>query len=242
MSRGVYLFEKLEDHPARRRQHQLSQQGSLPFVTCVAVASPRESNVALLKAEVAAPRFGRYHLYFTGHLASSAVKALAEADTKEVVASLSEIPLGFRALDNHLFLGGGGAGATAAASICSLIDCLDVRPEVERLKKYCFKVLVTSLLFSFCQLCYTRASDACRSLCGQLSRHWRAQGRIGADLSPSSARGGSVLVLLFDRRLDPVTPLLNQWTYQAMIHEAFGIRNNVVQIEGKDGKCECFIL
>ena len=38
------------------------------------------------------------------------------------------------------------------------------------------------------------------------------------------------LLLLIDRRDDPVTPLLNQWTYQAMVHELLGINNNRVDI------------
>lgn len=47
---------------------------NLPFVTCIVLVSPKESNVSLLKAEISSPRFGRYHLCFTGHLANSAVK------------------------------------------------------------------------------------------------------------------------------------------------------------------------
>ena len=34
-----------------------------------------------------------------------------------------------------------------------------------------------------------------------------------------------------DRRNDPVTPLLSQWTYQAMVHELIGIVNGRVRIE-----------
>jgi len=34
------------------------------------------------------------------------------------------------------------------------------------------------------------------------------------------------LLMILDRREDPVTPLLNQWTYQAAIHELLGIMNN----------------
>lgn len=33
------------------------------------------------------------------------------------------------------------------------------------------------------------------------------------------------LLLILDRRNDPVTPLLTQWTYQAMVHELLGIHN-----------------
>jgi vacuolar protein sorting-associated protein 45 len=39
------------------------------------------------------------------------------------------------------------------------------------------------------------------------------------------------LLIIFDRKEDPITPLLNQWTYQAMIHELIGIKNNILEIK-----------
>ena len=44
------------------------------------------------------------------------------------------------------------------------------------------------------------------------------------------SKSGNTTVLILDRRDDPVTPLLNQWTYQAMIHELLGIKNNRVDL------------
>ena len=38
------------------------------------------------------------------------------------------------------------------------------------------------------------------------------------------------LMIIMDRREDPVTPLLKQWTYQAMAHELIGIHNNVLDM------------
>lgn len=38
------------------------------------------------------------------------------------------------------------------------------------------------------------------------------------------------LLLILDRRNDPVTPLLSQWTYQAMVHELIGIDNGRVSL------------
>lgn len=38
------------------------------------------------------------------------------------------------------------------------------------------------------------------------------------------------LLLILDRRNDPVTPLLSQWTYQAMVHELIGINNGRVNL------------
>ncbi|CUV06324.1 unnamed protein product [Cryptosporidium hominis] len=39
-------------------------------------------------------------------------------------------------------------------------------------------------------------------------------------------RNESTILLILDRREDPVTPLLTQWTYHAMIHELLEIKNN----------------
>ena len=38
------------------------------------------------------------------------------------------------------------------------------------------------------------------------------------------------ILLIVDRREDPVTPLLTQWTYQAMVHELLEIRNGRVDL------------
>jgi vacuolar protein sorting-associated protein 45 len=46
---------------------------------------------------------------------------------------------------------------------------------------------------------------------------------------------GENVLLILDRREDPVTPLLSQWTYQAMIHELLGIRRNTVNLSGAVG-------
>ena len=37
-------------------------------------------------------------------------------------------------------------------------------------------------------------------------------------------------MLILDRREDPVTPLLSQWTFQAMVHQLIGINNNQVSL------------
>ena len=43
------------------------------------------------------------------------------------------------------------------------------------------------------------------------------------------------IVLLTDRRDDPITPLLNQWTYQAMCHELIGLDKNRMDLKKSPG-------
>lgn len=57
------------------------------------------------------------------------------------------------------------------------------------------------------------------------------------ELFDYGARAGEAppLVLLLDRRDDPVTPLLSQWTFQAMVHELIGIESNRVDLKDAPG-------
>jgi hypothetical protein len=43
------------------------------------------------------------------------------------------------------------------------------------------------------------------------------------------------MLLVLDRMDDPVTPLLSQWTYQAMVHELLGLNRNRVVLKGAPG-------
>jgi hypothetical protein len=43
------------------------------------------------------------------------------------------------------------------------------------------------------------------------------------------------VLLIIDRKDDPVTPLLTPWTYQAMVHEILGMKNNRIDLKGVPG-------
>uniref|UniRef100_A0A8C9XRL9 Vacuolar protein sorting-associated protein 45 n=1 Tax=Sander lucioperca TaxID=283035 RepID=A0A8C9XRL9_SANLU len=43
------------------------------------------------------------------------------------------------------------------------------------------------------------------------------------------------LLLILDRSDDAITPLLNQWTYQAMVHELMGLNNNRIDLSRVPG-------
>jgi vacuolar protein sorting-associated protein 45 len=46
------------------------------------------------------------------------------------------------------------------------------------------------------------------------------------------------ILLILDRRSDPITPLLTQWTYQAMVHELIGINNGIVDLRTDTSKTD----
>lgn len=74
---------------------------------------------------------------------------------------------------------------------------------------------------------YERMSNMARKLGSELLHHMNSN----SDLWDFRKTATTPLLLILDRRNDPVTPLLTQWTYQAMVHELLGITNSRVSLE-----------
>ena len=81
---------------------------------------------------------------------------------------------------------------------------------------------------SFPLIRYQKSSDVCFRFAEKLQQKINDEGEFVTKMSKNSA---STVLLLVDRREDPVSPLLNQWTYQAMIHELLGINDNRVDLK-----------
>ena len=182
----------------------------LAFVACVVVIRPPQENVRKLARELQRPRFGSYRVCLTNRTNRMLVKELAEADCHEVVTSVEEIPLDFRPLEAHLFVLGDEprhcANERAVEGIAALVGAMN---------------------FDQYRMCFLRNSEACQRLAPMLR-----QAQPLSNLARSSTQG---TLILLDRRFDSTTPLLNPWTYQAMIQEAFGIRKNIVDMSECEG-------
>ncbi len=91
-----------------------------------------------------------------------------------------------------------------------------------------------SLLREFCR--YQRGSEMCEKLAQSLHHLTTSEER---ELFDFGKRGGEIapIIMILDRKEDPVTPLLLQWTYQAMVHELIGIQINRVDLTQVPGVC-----
>lgn len=167
---------------------------NLGYLKCVVLLRPTSDNLRLIAREVASPRYGSYYIYFTNKVKRSDLKALAEADGNEVVSELKEIPSDFMVFESHVFttkipipirnLRWNKINSTLARCVDSL------------------KSLLLALKATQANICYMKESTLCEEL---------AHG-IKDEIVHEGAREATLIIL--DRRMDPVTPLLNQWTYQ----------------------------
>jgi hypothetical protein len=88
---------------------------------------------------------------------------------------------------------------------------------------------ITGVLFSLKirpQVRFQGSSKSCRNAAISLYQNIESS----FDMYNSQLNDQSSVLVILDRKEDPVTPLLTQWTYQAMIHEFFGIKSNRVDL------------
>lgn len=200
LAKEVVLMERLEDVAAKDPQ---------PHVKGVFFVRPLEKNIRLLcdlLRNSAHPKFGEYHLFFSNVLRSDSLSQLADADADACsVKTVQEFFADVFAVNSNLF----------SLNVPS-------RFESERL----LDGLMSSLLALRRRphVRYCKSSSTASQLAAEIQLRMDQEAALFDFRTQKPS-----LLLIFDRRDDPVTPLLNQWTYQAMAHEIIGITNNRVK-------------
>ena len=249
----MYLVETLDAQHAANVSH----------MSAVCLLRPVPENVRLLLAHLKEPKFKEYHIFFTNivtqvrrgrgraagdatidsrhptpssppthpppPLAQDLLRKLADADHMQVVKQVQEYYADFYAVNTDLFslnLSGTLSLSRPRASYTT--------HETAALGRSMQGLL--ALLLSLKMKPYVRfqsSSEAAQMVAREIT------GSIAGerDLFTFQRAAGAPLLLVLDRRDDPVTPLLSQWTYQAMVHELLpgGIRNNIVDMRHAKG-------
>lgn len=205
------MFENLES---------ASSGENMSYLKCLVFIRPTRENIDLLARELHNPRYGNYYIYLSNVVSKSEVKVLAEADEHEVVREVQELYADYLALAPHLFslnLPNPSKGLKWASGA------------LERTTQG-----VSGLLFSLqClpNIRFQNNSEMCRSLAEKLRQVLVTEGSL---YTGNSTESNSTLLIL-DRRDDAITPLLHQWTYEAMVHELIGVnkgRVNLAHVQG----------
>ena len=209
----VFLIDSIE----RARADKMAHLKAIYFLR------PTHDNVRLLQEEFKDPKYGEYHIFFSNTTRDAMIQQLAEADEHEVVQQVQEYYADFLAINPDLAslnvpsTAGLADGARwdqpvfdrAQQGVCALLLALKKRPLIR----------------------YTAKSEVCMRLAESVLNTIDSEPDLYAFRKPEVAP----LLLLLDRRDDPVTPLLNQWTYQAMVHELLGLENGRVDLRGRAG-------
>ncbi|CAA0812912.1 Vacuolar protein sorting-associated protein 45 homolog [Striga hermonthica] len=192
---------------------------------------PTSDNIQLMRRQLAAPRFGEYHLFFSNMLKDTQLHNLADSDEHEIVQQVQEFYADFVAVDPYHFT------FNIASNHMYMLPAV-VDPS--SLQHFCDRVVdgIAAIFLALKRrpiIRYSRTSDIAKRIAHEASKLMYQQESGLFDFRRSEV---SPLLLFVDRRDDPVTPLLNQWTYQAMVHELIGIQDNKVDLRniGKSSK------
>jgi len=215
MRQEVYLFERINGKPLWE---------DMRYLKCICILRPDPSTISQLCSELAKPRYQSYYIYFTNILAKSAVKQLAEADMTEVVKEVKEIYIDYMPYGAHLF----------GMSIPHPLQPLGSRWVEESLTRTTQGLVSLLLAHKLSPVIRYQEGSGPASLLANSVKSVISR-ETGMFSSGSGSGISPPVLIILDRREDPVTPLLSQWTYQAMVHQLLGINNNRVSLAGVPG-------
>ncbi|KAI8480101.1 vacuolar protein sorting-associated protein 45 [Branchiostoma belcheri] len=157
---------------------------------------------------------------FSNVISKSDVKVLAENDEQEVVREVQEFYGDYIAVNPHLFS-------------FNLTGCSQgINWTSQALARSCQGLTALLLALKKCPMIRFQNSS---EMAKRLAENVRQVISKEAGLFDFRKPDVPPLLLILDRRDDPVTPLLNQWTYQAMVHELLGIHNNRIDLSSVPG-------
>lgn len=143
------------------------------------------------------------------------MKVLAEADEFEVVREVHEFYMDSIPLAPHL-------------SVMAMPFCYE-SPFILSVQNFrrCIQCLV-ALSLQFKKKPAIRFQKSCKDAQKLADEFMKMT--VREDKLFESCRNDTVIVIM-ERSEDPVSPLLNQWTYEAMVHELIGMTNNRVSMQ-----------
>ncbi|XP_058016648.1 vacuolar protein sorting-associated protein 45 isoform X1 [Ahaetulla prasina] len=210
LQKEVYLFERIDS---------LNRE-SMKHLKAICFLRPTKENVEYLIQELRRPKYSSYFIYFSNVISKSDVKSLAEADEQEVVAEVQEFYGDYIAVNPHVF------------SLNLPACCQGHNWEPAHLCRTTQGLTALLLSLKKCPMIrYQLSSDLAKRLAEGVKQV------ITKEYELFDFRRTEVppLLLLLDRSDDAITPLLNQWTYQAMVHELLGINNNRIDLSRVPG-------
>ncbi|KAI9746576.1 MAG: vacuolar protein sorting-associated protein 45 [Claussenomyces sp. TS43310] len=211
LNHEVYLIDRLDNQNREKMRH----------LRCLCFVRPSSDSIQFLIDELREPKYGEYNLYFSNVVKKSSLERLAEADDHEVVKAVQEHFADYIVVNPDLFtldlsiprhrLWSGSPDMWNTDALQRVTDGL-----IGLLLSLKKKPLIR----------YEKNSLMAKKLATEVRYHITQEEQLfdfrKADTPP--------ILLILDRRDDPITPLLSQWTYQAMVHELLGIHNGRVDL------------
>jgi len=212
LEQQVYLVEQLG------KAHE-----AMSHMKAAVILQPTEANVDMIIRELRDPKFSEYFLFFTNILPKDMLSRIAKADDNDVVRGVQEYYADYMSVNEDFFHLGADNSLSLSASQTRTLETSQL---FDRNVNGVLSILL-SLKKRPSQIRYSAASDLCRRVATDVSAAIDKD-----DIFDFRREPNGPMLLFLDRRDDPITPLLTQWTYQAMVHELLGLNYNRVILRG----------
>ncbi|XP_040571822.1 vacuolar protein sorting-associated protein 45 [Lepeophtheirus salmonis] len=213
MKKEVFLFEDVTKFRQGRKRYK---DPKLSHLKAIVVIRNVNENIEALIYELSNNSYNSYHLFFTNRIDSMTIKRLAEADMNEVVKGVKEIYMDIEPLLNNVFMLKPLEGVTKfnykSADIKRFSEGLSAATKLLRMTS-------SSILYQSTSLETDRIAHS-----------------LSSSLESSNGFSDEGVILILDRRFDPITPLVFNWTYFNLIHELLGFNNNKVTFTDSSSK------
>eukprot|EP01038_Epipyxis_sp_PR26KG_P008102 gene8102-10973_t len=209
LEKEVYLIEMLG------KPHE-----SMSHLTAAIFIQPTEANFDLLVKEFHQPRFKEYHLFFSNILSQDMLARLARADEHDLVMQVQEYYADYLVVNEEFFHL--GMDKSLSSTISRTLDSSQI---LDRNVNGILSILL-SIKKKPTQIRYQQGSDTARRIASDVATNIEREDGLF-----DFRKQEGTLLLILDRKDDPITPLLSQWTYQAMVHELLGLKNNRVDLK-----------
>lgn len=206
----IFLIDTIENQERDIERH----------LRCLVYIKPTDESIGYLVKELRNPKYGDYHLFFSNLVSKNQLERLAEADDMEAVSKVEEIFQDYYILNEDLFsfdmppteltINNSGVWdeynlATCRESLLSVLLSLKIKPDIK----------------------YETNSKLCAKLANEVANSIQKNEKALFDFPLMDV---PPMLILIDRKNDPLTPLLQPWTYQSMINEYIGLKRNVVDL------------
>jgi vacuolar protein sorting-associated protein 45 len=223
LKQEIFLFESID-------KIQTEQKLNLNGIFFI---RPTLENLEQLKRILQSSNFKEINLFFTNQITDDYLQKLAQYDINMQVKNVQEIYLDYYIINSNVF----------HLNIESCICNLDMNP-IEKWNQYdvrmnerIYQGLISACLSNRMKpiIKSVRGSDICVNLGKKLAKFF--DDNYDNFIRKECGSNFNGILLLYDRKEDPISPLINQWTYQAQLHEILGIKNNVIELKkGNDIK------
>lgn len=216
LEKNVYFFDVID----RKGTEKLKHLSAIFFVRNT------NENFIKLKEELEDPLFNAYYLVFANPIEDEKLRELAEADRFDSVRKVTEIFADFYAVNRDLF----SFNIPTAMDLCLHESAMTPATHVKnnRILQGLLSVVLSCRKQPYVR--FSKFSNRAARLADSFVSYMSSEDEL---LARSSKDDDKCTLLILDRKDDPVTPLLNQWTYQSMVHELIGIQKHRVKIPGK---------